>query len=106
MAAPMAGSVRRNRAPHATARAKASTASPTRAKLTETNQDQRELAVSPTVSWCCSQALTVPAIRPATARPAVRAEVLAVYQRRRDTDWVQAAKWVRCSTSLATRGRR
>ena len=29
---------------------------------------------------------------------------LALYQRRREMDWVQATSWVRCSTSLATSG--
>src|SRR5215469_3538568 len=103
-AAPMAGSVRRSRAPNATARAKASTASPTGARLAEANQDQREPPVTPAASWGCSQALTIPAVRPAAARPAAKAEVLVAYQRRRDTDWVQAARWVRCSTSLAISG--
>jgi hypothetical protein len=46
-AAPMAGSVRRSRAPNATARAKANMASPAGARLAEANQDQRELAVWP-----------------------------------------------------------
>jgi hypothetical protein len=54
-------------------RAKASAASPARARLIETNHDQRELVVSPAVSCCCRQALAVPAIRPDTARPVKRA---------------------------------
>jgi hypothetical protein len=101
---PMAGRVRRSRAPNVTPRAKASTASPARARLIETNQDQREVAASPAVSWCCSQALAVPAARPATVRPALSMAILARYQRRRDTDWVQATRWVRCSIYLATSG--
>src|SRR5260370_36500642 len=70
----------------------------------EKNQAQRELVRPPLVRGRCSQPLANPVASPATVTLPARTVTLAVYQRRRDTDWVQAASWLRCSISLATSG--